>query len=117
MTVEAFYEHRLNNVRRMRSAGAPMIVGSDAGVNHLPHDSGIDEIVLMTNVGFTPIQAIHAATGRSARVIGLPEGAHTIASGQQADLVVVAGDVAGDINAIRNVRLVVKAGAVVHRAA
>ena len=117
MTVEAFYEHRLNNVRRMRAAGVPMIVGSDAGVNNLPHDAGIDEIVLMASVGFSPVQAIHAATGHSARVIGLPEGAHTIAPGQSADLVVVAGDVASSIDAIRDVLLVVRAGAVVHRAA
>ena len=117
MTVEAFYEHRLNNVRRMRAAGVPMIAGSDAGVNNLPHDAGIDEIVLMASVGFSPVQAIHAATGHSARVIGLPEGAHTIAPGQSADLVVVAGDVASSIDAIRDVLLVVRAGAVVHRAA
>lgn len=117
MDLNAYYEHRLNNVRRMRAAGVPMIVGSDAGVNYLPHDAGIDEIILMTSVGFTPVEAIHAASGHSARVIGLGEGAHTVAPGQQADLVVVAGDVASDITAIRHVRLVMRAGAVVHRAA
>jgi imidazolonepropionase-like amidohydrolase len=117
MDLKAFYEHRLENVRRMRAAGVPMIAGSDAGVNNLPHDAGIDEIILMASVGFTPVEAIRAATGHSARVIGLPEGSHTIAPGQQADLVVVAGSVAADIAAIRDVRLVARAGAVVHRAA
>lgn len=117
MDATAFYEHRLNNVRRMRAAGVPMIAGSDAGVNHLPHDGGIEEIILMVDAGFTPVEAIQAATGRSAAVIGLPTGAHTVTAGQTADLVVVAGDVAADITAIRTPRLVLRSGRVVHRVA
>jgi imidazolonepropionase-like amidohydrolase len=116
-SLAAMFEHRLNNVRRMRAAGVPMIAGSDAGVNGLAHDAGIGEIILMTRVGFTPVQAIHAATGHSARVIGLDEGAATVTAGQLADLVLVDGDPAADITAIRKVRLVLKSGAVVHRAA
>jgi imidazolonepropionase-like amidohydrolase len=117
LTPEAFFEHRLNNVRRMRAAGVPMIVGSDGGVNDLAHDAGIDEIILMTRVGFTPVEALHAATGHSARVIGIGDVAGTVAAGQRADLVVVAGDPATDITAIRDVEVVIKSGVVVHRAA
>lgn len=112
--LQAFYEHRLSNVRRMREAGVPMIAGSDAGVNYLPHDAGIDEIILMTEVGFTPLEALRAATGYSAEVIGIGAVAGTITPGKRADLVIVGGDPATDIRAIRNVRQVIKSGQVVY---
>jgi len=101
-------------VRRMVQLGVPIVTGTDAGVSWTPFDSLALEIeLLVTEVGMSPIQAIDGATGLAARALGLADTLGTIAVGRAADLIVVDGDPAVDICALRKVRLVVQAGKIV----
>jgi len=101
-------------VRRMVELGVPIVTGTDAGVSWTPFDSLALEVeLLVTEVGMTPLQAIHSATGLAALALGLADTVGTISAGRTADVIVVDGDPSVAIGDLRNVRLVVQAGKVV----
>jgi imidazolonepropionase-like amidohydrolase len=78
------------NVRRLHAAGVRIAVGTDAGIGGVFHGSStLREVTLLTRLGLTPAQALAAATSGSSRVLRRPCG--RIASGQRADLVLLAG--------------------------
>jgi imidazolonepropionase-like amidohydrolase len=103
-------------LRRMVELGVPISTGTDAGVSWTPFDSlALEAELLVTEVGMKPLQAIHSATGGAARALGLGASVGTISPGLVADLIVVDGDPAADITALRQVRLVLRDGNVVAR--
>ena len=87
--------------------GVPVVAGTDISV---PGHSLHRELELYVEAGFTPMQAIQAATVVPARAMGLQKELGTIASGRRADLLVVAGDPLKDIHNIRKVTRVVARG-------
>jgi imidazolonepropionase-like amidohydrolase len=68
------------------------------------------EVELLVEAGFTPVEAIHIATANGAQFLGESDRLGTIASGQQADLVVIKGDPSKNIADIENVETVFKDG-------
>jgi imidazolonepropionase-like amidohydrolase len=64
-------------------------------------------------VGLTPLEAIHAATGAAARIIGAERDFGTIEAGKLADFVVLDADPSADIANTRKIRAVVIQGKVV----
>lgn len=80
------------NVQAALNAGALVGSGTDAGVTGTLHGrSSLREIELMVASGFTPVQAIAAATGASARAIHVESERGTIEPGKLADLVLIQG--------------------------
>lgn len=71
------------------------------------------ELALLVRCGLTPLEAIRAATQTNARALGMGTTHGTVEVGKAADLIAVSGDPATDINATKNVRLVIQAGRVV----
>jgi imidazolonepropionase-like amidohydrolase len=67
---------------------------------------------MVRQLGMTPLQALHAATENGAALLGVDAG--VLAPGRPADLLVLARDVTGDVRALRDPQVVVKAGAIVH---
>lgn len=68
------------------------------------------EVELLVEAGFTPVEAIHIATYNGAQYLGELDHIGTLAPGKQADLVVIKGDPAKNINDIENVETVFKDG-------
>ena len=68
------------------------------------------EVELLVEAGFTPLEAIHIATANGAQFLGEQDRIGTIATGKQADLVVVKGDPSKRIEDIENVETVFKDG-------
>lgn len=78
------------NVLRLHSAGVRVGLGTDAGVGGVYHgSSALREVTMLTVLGFTPAQALAAATGVSAAIVRGEGG--RIAPGRRADLLLVAG--------------------------
>ncbi len=102
------------SLRLLHRAGVPIVLGTDAGV--LPHGSNAKELVALTQAGFSPLEALRAATLNAAALLGM-SGIGEIAPGAPADLVVVVGDPLRDLQVLAEPILVVKAGRVAWEAA
>jgi imidazolonepropionase-like amidohydrolase len=95
---------------RMIEYGIPFVAGSDAGFLVTRFDELWLGLQLMVDCGMTPLEAIHSATTRAARAVGLTGVVGAVSPGYQADLVVVDGDPLSDIGALSRVRAVFQAG-------
>lgn len=83
-----------------RAAGVKFSTGTDAGFM-LPHGSvNAREIELLVKGGLTPMEAIVAATKHGAELLDLDE-VGTLEAGKLADLVLVNGDVLGDVRILQ----------------
>jgi imidazolonepropionase-like amidohydrolase len=65
-------------------------MGTDCPV--APHGTNLNELRHMAAHGFTPAQALHAATSSAAELMGMRDDLGTIEPGKRADLVVLDGD-------------------------
>ena len=65
---------------------------------------------LLVEAGFSPVEAIHIATQNGAIYLGENDRIGSIATGMAADLVIIAGNPAQNIEDIENVQLVFKDG-------
>jgi len=95
------------------NAGLKVATGTDAGTPFNPHGNVAGEAAIMVDSGATPLQALVAATRHGAENLGIGEKYGTITVGKFADLLLVEGDPTVDIADLREVRLVVKDGAIV----
>ncbi|MEO5492917.1 MAG: amidohydrolase family protein [Sphingomonas sp.] len=93
------------NIRALKAAGIRTGIGTDAGIGGTYHGSStIREIRWLTMLGFTPAEALVAATSTSAGIMGLDKVQGTIRPGMRADLVLVAGKPDENIADLYNVR-------------
>jgi imidazolonepropionase-like amidohydrolase len=91
----------------LHRAGVPIVAGTDVGVpGHTLHR----ELELYVKAGFTPLEAIQAATIVPARVMKVDNEVGTIEGGKRADLIVVDANPLDNISNIRSVRFVVAQG-------
>lgn len=106
------------NLKAMHTAGVAIGVGTDSGVSGTYHGwSSLRELKLMVEAGLTPLEAITAATGASAKAIGVEGERGTIAVGKLADLVLVEGSPHRQIEDIERLRFVFLGGQEVDRMA
>ena len=80
----------LDAFRRAAEAGVKVAMGTDCPV--APHGTNLRELQLMAEHGFTPTQALVAATSSAAELMGLGDELGTLEPGKRADVVVVEGD-------------------------
>jgi imidazolonepropionase-like amidohydrolase len=107
-------EHRVQveiAMRQARAMGVPIAAGTDAGVSNRHFDSLPQELeVMVSDLGLSPLEAIHAATGEAARAIGVGDKVGTLQAGRAADMLVVDGDPSVRISDLRSVKMVIKGG-------
>lgn len=97
---------------RLVKSGGHVVTGTDAPAV-MPGLSLHREMELLAAMGFTPMQAIMAATKIGADYLGKGAELGTIEEGKLADLVVVAGDPLKNIRETRNIDTVIKDGEIV----
>jgi imidazolonepropionase-like amidohydrolase len=93
------------------AAGTPLCMGGDVGV--FAHGTNAREMELMQAAGLPPAQVLIAATSGNARFFRLGDKLGSVRPGLIADLIAVRGDPTHDVAAVRQVVMVMKAGAIV----
>ena len=95
----------------MHKAGVPIMAGSDFSDWALV--PGVDlhnELALLVEAGFSPLEALQAATLNPAKFLGKTETFGTIEVGRAADLVILDGNPLDDISHTRKIHAVVLGG-------
>ena len=101
-------------ITKLVRAGVTIGTGSD--VWQIP--TGVHlELEEMVTAGLSPLEALHAATGAAARIIGAERELGTIAIGKWADVVLLDADPVADIRNTRRIRAVLQAGRLLDRTA
>jgi imidazolonepropionase-like amidohydrolase len=94
-------------VGALHKAGIPVVTGTDQTV---PGYSLHREIELYVQAGFTPMEAIQAATVVPARAMGVERELGTVEKGKRGDLILINGNPLEDIHNTRNIEYVVTNG-------
>jgi imidazolonepropionase-like amidohydrolase len=106
----AVIENRRRFIRALERAGAPLLVGTDAGIDVVaPGTSLHDELAQFVAGGLSPARVLRAATADAGRFLGVP-GLGTIAGGAPGDLLLLERDPLADIANARTVAGVVLRG-------
>jgi imidazolonepropionase-like amidohydrolase len=100
-------------VGALHRAGIPIVAGTDQAV---PGYSLHREIELYVQAGFTPMEAIQAATIVPAKAMHLEKETGTVEKGKRGDLILIDGDPLADIHNTRNVEYVITQGTMYHTA-
>ena len=93
-------------------AGANVVFGTDAGI--YPHGDNARQFKYMVDWGMTPLQAIQAATIRTAELFDLSDTGE-IQENFSADIIGIRGNPLENISLLENVVFVMKNGNIVKR--
>ncbi len=110
---ERAFDKEIEMLGALHKAGIPIVTGTDQAV---PGHSLHREIELYVQAGFTPMEAIQAATIVPARTMGVDKELGTIEKGKRGDLILINGDPLADIHTTRKVEYVVTNGTMYHTA-
>jgi imidazolonepropionase-like amidohydrolase len=105
------HEKNIEIVRMMHKAGVPIMAGSD--FSDWAMVPGIDlhnELALLVESGFTPLEALQTATLNPAKFLGKTDTYGTIQVGRAADLVLLDMNPLEDISHTRKINAVVRGG-------
>ncbi len=107
------YARHLEIVGLFHRNGVKFLAGTDLANPHLyPGFSLHDELGLLVSVGFTPLEALQAATIDPARFLGATDSLGTVAPGKLADLVLLGANPLTDIANVRKIEVVIADGRV-----
>jgi imidazolonepropionase-like amidohydrolase len=100
-------QEQLQLIGALHRAGVPIVAGTDQAV---PGFSVYHEIELYVQAGFTPMEALQAATIVPARAMKVDGDSGSLEVGKRADLDVLDANPLDDIHNLRSVRSVVASG-------
>jgi imidazolonepropionase-like amidohydrolase len=105
--VDKIFAKEVEITGALHRAGIRIVAGTDQTV---PGYSLHREIELYVQAGFTPMEAIQAATVVPARVMGLDKELGTVEPGKRADVIILGGNPLDDIHNSRKVEYVITNG-------
>jgi amidohydrolase family protein len=110
--IRALLDRYKKLVRDMHGAGVEFLAGTDTSPNNpvLPGSGLHDELELLVQSGFTPMEALQTATRNPARYFGTLHDMGTIEPGKLADMVLLYANPLDDIRNTRKISVVVLRG-------
>lgn len=108
------FDAALENIDKMRRRGVPILMGSDFGFCWCPHGTYARELTHYVKLaGFSPMDALVAATKQGAQAMRMQDKIGTIEPGKLADLLVIDGNPLDDITILEdrnNITHIMKGG-------
>jgi imidazolonepropionase-like amidohydrolase len=104
---QAAFARELKVIEALHRGGVTLVTGTDA---RIPAYELYRELELFVRAGFTPMEAIQAATIVPARAMRLDGGVGTVEPGKRADLILLDRNPLEDISNIRTVKTVILHG-------
>lgn len=112
------FSNELAIVRRMHRVGVEFLAGTDVGNPYcFPGFSLHDELQLLVETGFTPMEALQTATRNAARFMGREHDLGTVEPGKFADMVLLDGNPLQAIGNTRKIAAVIYGGRLFSRSA
>jgi imidazolonepropionase-like amidohydrolase len=109
---EQFVQGTYQVVQQAKVLGIKIASGFDAGGAE-NQGKNADELLALTKRGLTPSEAMQAATTTAAELMGWEDRVGAIEPGKYADLIAVEGDPLKDITVLKEVKFVMKGGAII----
>ena len=104
------------NLRKLRDAGVPIAMGTDAGNPGTAHGPSVyREMEAMQAAGMTAREVLLSSTLIAARAMGRESDLGSVDQGKQADLTIFDADPSADIGNARKVRMVMRGGVLYER--
>ena len=104
------FEAAMNHCVRLINMGLKVITGSDASWGDYKMGNTVYETECLVMAGFTPMQGILSVTSEAAKSLGIDDIVGTLEPGKEADIIVVEGNPAENLNDLWNVAEVFLAG-------
>ena len=112
----ALLQRSIQLVGTMQSSGVKIIAGTDTGAPFVFPGSALhDELALLVQAGFTPMQALQAATKNPADFLGKIKTQGTVEQGKFADLLLLDANPLDDIRNTEKIRAVILRGKLLNR--
>jgi len=112
--LELDIQHSREGTLKLWRAGVTIGTGTDVWQIPIGVHMELEQLV---SLGLSPVEAIHAATGASARILGADKDLGTIEVGKWADLIVLDADPLIDIRNTRKIWRVMQSGQLIDRPA
>ena len=112
----ARYEDIVDRLRRAYRIGVPVVYGSDIIANIPGHTRGSASLSLIdtwVDAGIPALEILRAMTINGARLLDIEDERGSISAGMYADIIATAENPLDDIEALRDVRFVMKEGKVI----
>ncbi len=103
------YQAMLATLRELHRQGLTIVAGTDQAI---PGYSLHRELEIYVQAGFTPMQALQAATSEPAKVLGLEKDVGTLQVGKRADMLLLDADPLADIHNTRRIAKTIANGSV-----
>jgi imidazolonepropionase-like amidohydrolase len=105
------FEEMVRGIEDARRHGIAVGMGTDSALTYVTHYDAWREMDLLVRYGgFTPAQALNAATQTNARILGLDDITGSIEPGKDADMVVLDANPIDGFRAFTDLRMVVARG-------
>ncbi|HYK41526.1 MAG TPA: amidohydrolase family protein, partial [Thermoanaerobaculia bacterium] len=104
------YEFQRKLVKALHEGGVPIVTGTDVSWLGVPGFSLVEEVENLRDLGFTPFDALKAATSDCARFLKREGEFGTIAPGRRADLVLLRHNPLDDVRNLRGLTGVMVSG-------
>ena len=113
--VPQFFANALANTRALHEAGIPLLAGTDSPNPATAHGISLhEELQILVQAGYTPEEALRAATSLPVSIFHLGDRGH-VKPGYRADLLLVRGDPTTNISDTLNIVRIWKNGYAVDR--